>query len=144
MSLRTTTTRLGVLAATGALAALGLSGPAAALDDPDRKAPAADRKAPAAGHKTPAADRRTPVTDYKAPVYKGRVTAKSGLLLRDSPHRGSRVVRTEPHGKVVTIYCKTKGDRVGRTNHWYLLTDGTWAWGSANYIATIGKNPRWC
>ncbi|MET9545985.1 SH3 domain-containing protein [Streptomyces sp. NPDC006627] len=144
MSLRTTTTRLGVLAAVGALATLGLTGPAAAYDDPDPKAPAAGHKTPTTGHKTPAAGHKTPVTDYKAPVYKGRVTAKSGLVLRDSPHRGSRVVRSEPHGKVVTIYCKTKGDRVGRTNHWYLLTDGTWAWGSANYIATIGKAPRWC
>ncbi|WP_223776748.1 SH3 domain-containing protein [Streptomyces sp. 135] len=158
MSLRTTTTRLGVLAAVGALATLGLTGPAAAYDDPDPKAPATGHKKPATGHKTPvtghkkpttghktpAVGHKTPVTDYKAPVYKGRVTAKSGLLLRDSPHRGSRVVRSEPHGKVVTIYCKTKGDRVGRTNHWYLLTDGTWAWGSANYIATIGKAPRWC
>ncbi|MFH8561115.1 SH3 domain-containing protein [Streptomyces sp. NPDC017988] len=144
MSLRTTTTRLGVLVAVGALATLGLTGPAAAHDDPEPKAPAAGHKTPATGHKTPATGHKTPVTDYKAPVYKGRVTAKSGLLLRDSPHRGSRVVRSEPHGKVVTIYCKTKGDRVGRTNHWYLLTDGTWAWGSANYIAAIGKAPRWC
>ncbi|MGA4851309.1 SH3 domain-containing protein [Streptomyces sp. G5(2025)] len=137
MSPRTTATRLGVLAAAGALATLGLSGPAAAQDDPDHKGRVTD-------HKAPATDHRAPVTDYKAPVYKGRVTAKSGLLLRDSPRRGSRVVRSEPHGKVVTIYCKTKGDRVGRTNHWYLLTDGTWAWGSANYIANIGKAPRWC
>ncbi|MFF1377173.1 SH3 domain-containing protein [Streptomyces sp. NPDC058308] len=116
MSLRTTTTRLGVLTAGGALAALTLAGPATALDD----------------------------TTHKPPVYKGRVTAKNGLLLRTSPTRGSKVVRTVPRGKVVTIFCKSKGDRVGRSNLWYLLTDGTWAWGSAYYIANIGPAPRWC
>ncbi|WP_369214487.1 SH3 domain-containing protein [Streptomyces flavofungini] len=117
MSLRTTATRLGIAAAGAALTALTVTGPAAALDG---------------------------TTDSKAPVYKGRVTAKSGLLLRSAPNRGSRVIRTVPHGKVVTIYCKTRGSRVGNSNLWYLLTDGTWAWGSANYIANIGRAPRWC
>ncbi|QEU91843.1 SH3 domain-containing protein [Streptomyces kanamyceticus] len=119
MSLRSTrtATRLGILAAGGALAALTVAGPAAALDGSNN------------GH---------------PPVYKGRVTAKSGLLLRDAPTRGSRVVRSEPYGKVVTIFCKTTGDTVGRNNLWYLLTDGTWAWGAAHYIANIGQAPRWC
>ncbi|APY86373.1 SH3 domain-containing protein [Streptomyces alfalfae] len=116
MPLRTTATRLGVLAAGGALAALPLTGPAAAADT--------------AGN--------------KAPVYKGRVIAKNGLLLRNAPHRGSRVIRSVPYGKVVTIFCKTRGDRVGNNDLWYLLTDGTWAWGSAHYIVNIGKVPRWC
>ncbi|AZM55510.1 SH3 domain-containing protein [Streptomyces sp. WAC 01529] len=115
-SKRTTAARLGILAAGSALAALTATGPAAALD----------------------------AADKHPPVYKGRVTAKSGLLLRETPTRGGRVVRHVPHGKVVTIFCKTKGGHVGRTNHWYLLTDGTWAWGSAHYIANIGKAPRWC
>ncbi|WP_420035543.1 SH3 domain-containing protein [Streptomyces sp. cg28] len=78
------------------------------------------------------------------PVYKGRVTAKSGLNLRDAPTRGSRIVRTEPYNKVVPIFCKTGGDSVGGNHLWYLLTDGTWAWGSAKYIANIGAAPRWC
>ncbi|WP_282791349.1 SH3 domain-containing protein [Streptomyces sp. CC224B] len=77
-------------------------------------------------------------------VYKGKVTAKSGLLLRDRPMRGSRVVRHEPYGKVVHIHCKIRGGNVHGNNHWYLLTDGTWAWGSAHYISTIGKAPHWC
>ncbi len=116
MSPRTTAVRLGVIAAGGALAALAATGPAAALDG----------------------------TDHHPPVYKGRVTAKSGLLVRDAPNRGGRVVRSEPYGKVVTIFCKTKGSQVGGTALWYQLTDGTWAWGSAHYIATLGKTPRWC
>ncbi|MEU5683899.1 SH3 domain-containing protein [Streptomyces venezuelae] len=119
MSPRSTTVRLGILAAGGALAALAAAGPAAALDG--------------------AAD-----ANNHPPVYKGRVTAKTGLLLHTSPTRGSKVIRTVPRGKVVTIFCKTTGDRVVNNNIWYLLTDGTWAWGAAHYIANIGKVPRWC
>ncbi|MFF0743936.1 SH3 domain-containing protein [Streptomyces sp. NPDC004111] len=74
----------------------------------------------------------------------GRVTAKSGLRLRDKPTRSSRIIRTEPYGATVHIFCKTTGDHVEGNDHWYLLTDGTWAWGSAQYIVPLGQNPRWC
>ncbi|GGV00747.1 SH3 domain-containing protein [Streptomyces spectabilis] len=77
-------------------------------------------------------------------VYKGKVTAKGGLLLRDRPTRGSHVIRHEPYGKIVHIFCKTRGDNVRGNDRWYLLTDGTWAWGAAHYIANIGPAPRWC
>ncbi|QCX79088.1 hypothetical protein C9F11_27425 [Streptomyces sp. YIM 121038] len=76
--------------------------------------------------------------------YKGKVTAKPGLLLRDRPTRGSKVVRYEPYGKIVHIFCKTRGEHVQGNDRWYLLTDGTWAWGAAHYIANIGPAPRWC
>ncbi|MFI0237463.1 SH3 domain-containing protein [Streptomyces sp. NPDC016845] len=81
---------------------------------------------------------------HRTPVYKGRVTAKSGLLLRDSPTRGSKVVRSEPYRAIVHINCKTSGQDVGGNRLWYLLTDGTWAWGAAKYIDNIGAAPRWC
>ncbi|MFI5802227.1 SH3 domain-containing protein [Streptomyces sp. NPDC051561] len=75
----------------------------------------------------------------------GRVTAKSGLRLRDKPTRSSRIIRTEPYGATVHIFCKTVGDHVDGNDHWYLLTDGTWAWGSAQYIVPKGGHtPRWC
>ena len=74
----------------------------------------------------------------------GRVTAKSGLRLRDKPTRSSRIIRTEPYGATVHIFCKTTGDHVEGNDHWYLLTDGTWAWGSAQYIVPRGHAPRWC
>ncbi|MFJ8820648.1 SH3 domain-containing protein [Streptomyces sp. NPDC102467] len=80
----------------------------------------------------------------RPPVYKGRVVAKSGLLLRDNPTRGSRVIRSVPYKAVVTIFCKTSGGDVAGNRLWYLLTDGTWAWGSAKYIDNIGAAPRWC
>ncbi|MFD7295497.1 SH3 domain-containing protein [Streptomyces sp. NPDC059897] len=92
----------------------------------------------------PAAAQSSAPDEGNPPVYKGRVTAKSGLLLRDAPTRGAKVVRSEPYGAIVPIFCKTSGDSVGGNSYWYLLTDGTWAWGSAKYIANIGAVPRWC
>lgn len=76
--------------------------------------------------------------------YKGRVIARTGLLLRDRPTRSSRVIGTAEYGQIVHIFCKTQGDNVNGNNRWYLLTDGTWAWGSAAYIENIGEAPRWC
>ncbi|WP_371654716.1 MULTISPECIES: SH3 domain-containing protein [unclassified Streptomyces] len=76
--------------------------------------------------------------------YRGRVTAKSGLLLRDKPTRSSRIIGKAPFGSIVHIFCKTRGDSVEGNNRWYLLTDGTWAWGAAFYIDNIGPVPRWC
>jgi hypothetical protein len=76
--------------------------------------------------------------------YIGKVTARTGLLLRERPTRGSRVVRSEPYGAIVNIFCKTKGDPVNGNSQWYLLTDGTWAWASAAYIRSIGPAPQSC
>ncbi|GAA2932313.1 SH3 domain-containing protein [Streptomyces enissocaesilis] len=120
---RSPLSRLGLYAAAGAVAALAAAGPAFAAADPGR-------------HPEPQAG--------SSPTYKGRVTAKSGLLLRDKPTRGSRVVGSRPYGAVVRIFCKTHGENVHGDSHWYLLTDGTWAWGSARYIADIGPAPRTC
>ncbi|PPS89381.1 SH3 domain-containing protein [Streptomyces sp. MH60] len=75
--------------------------------------------------------------------YRGVVTAHR-LALRTSPTRGSDVIRYARRGEVVSIYCKTPGDRVQGNPLWYLLTDGTWAWGAARYIDNIGPAPRWC
>ncbi|GAA2318566.1 SH3 domain-containing protein [Streptomyces kunmingensis] len=120
MIARTVTARLG--AAVVALAALAATAsPALALSDD-----------------------ATGGADNRPRVYKGRVTAKSGLLLRDSPTRGSRVIRTEPYRAIVHIFCKTSGQAVGGNRLWYQLTDGTWAWGAAKYIDNIGAAPRWC
>ncbi|MFD3733260.1 SH3 domain-containing protein, partial [Streptomyces sp. NPDC058632] len=75
--------------------------------------------------------------------YKGVVTADS-LALRTSPDRGSKVIRYAHKGDVVSIYCKVGGDDVQGNPLWYLLTDGTWAWGAARHIDNIGPAPRWC
>ncbi|MFG3247107.1 SH3 domain-containing protein [Streptomyces sp. NPDC048187] len=75
--------------------------------------------------------------------YRGVVTADR-LALRTSPTRGADVIRYARRGEVVSIHCKTPGDTVRGNPRWYLLTDGTWAWGAARYIDNIGPAPRWC
>ncbi|WP_405731247.1 SH3 domain-containing protein [Streptomyces sp. NBC_00028] len=76
-------------------------------------------------------------------LYRGVVTA-STLNLRSAPNRGSQIIRTAYRGEVVSIFCKTPGQSVQGNPLWYLLTDGTWAWGAARYIDNIGAAPRWC
>ncbi|MGX9884155.1 SH3 domain-containing protein [Streptomyces sp. NPDC002276] len=76
-------------------------------------------------------------------LYRGVVTA-SELALRSRPDRGSRIIRYAYRGERVSIFCKTSGSNVQGNHLWYLLTDGTWAWGSARYIDNIGPAPRWC
>ncbi|MFE2882188.1 SH3 domain-containing protein [Streptomyces graminifolii] len=76
-------------------------------------------------------------------LYRGVVTADQ-LALRSRPDRGSRIIRYAYRGERVSIFCKTGGSNVQGNPLWYLLTDGTWAWGSARYIDNIGPAPRWC
>ncbi|MBT3153388.1 SH3 domain-containing protein [Streptomyces sp. CHD11] len=75
--------------------------------------------------------------------YRGRVTA-SKLALRTAPNRGAHIIRYAHRGEVVSIFCKVPGDKVNGNPLWYLLTDGTWAWGPAGHIDNIGPAPRWC
>ncbi|TXS53487.1 SH3 domain-containing protein [Streptomyces sp. uw30] len=74
---------------------------------------------------------------------RGRVTAGT-LLLRSAPNRGSQVIRVVHQGDIVRIFCQTEGQSVQGNRTWYLLADGTWAWGSARFIDTLGRSPRWC
>ncbi|OXS32701.1 SH3 domain-containing protein [Streptomyces sp. XY006] len=76
-------------------------------------------------------------------LYKGVVTADT-LALRSAPNRGSQIIRFAHRGDIVKIFCKTGGETVQGNPLWYLLTDGTWAWGAARYIDNIGPAPRWC
>ncbi|MFF8441575.1 SH3 domain-containing protein [Streptomyces californicus] len=157
--------RLGLCVATGAIAALTAAAPAAVAADPQPVGQRAEASAP-----DPASDelsasamqREHEARQQKAReeaqkqgqsqaqpaapkrTYKGRVIAKPYLLLRDKPTRSSRVVGSVDYGTVVSIFCKTKGDNVDGNNRWYLLSDGTWAWGSARYIENIGSAPQWC
>ncbi|MEW2293190.1 SH3 domain-containing protein [Streptomyces sp. NPDC006743] len=166
MSLRSPLARLAVTAAAGALLAAAVA-PAAAEAD-GHGAPAvtpgpggsaattpAGQAHPAApaGTATPApagspaatpAPSGTGTPDAATRFYRGRVTARGGLALRSRPDRGSRVLRVARQGETVWIYCKTNGSDVGGNHLWYLLADGTWAWGSARYIDNVGPAPRWC
>ncbi|MFB7655353.1 MULTISPECIES: SH3 domain-containing protein [unclassified Streptomyces] len=75
--------------------------------------------------------------------YRGVVTTDR-LPLRTSPSRGSEVIRYARRGETVRIHCKAPGNRERGNPLWYLLTDGTWAWGAARHIDNIGPAPRWC
>ncbi|QIY73405.1 SH3 domain-containing protein [Streptomyces sp. RLB1-33] len=76
--------------------------------------------------------------------FEGRIISRDGLALHNRPDRRSRIIRIAPFRERVHIYCKTRGERVGGNPIWYLITDGTWSWGSAQHIDNIGPSPRWC
>ncbi|MCD7439262.1 SH3 domain-containing protein [Streptomyces lincolnensis] len=117
--------RLAIAVAAGALTAAAAATPAVASDDWD---PRGDW-----GHHH----------QDKPRLYKGVVTA-STLALRSAPNRGSQIIRFAKKGEIVKIFCKTGGQTIDGNPLWYLLTDGTWAWGAARYIDNIGPAPRWC
>ncbi|MGC5346809.1 SH3 domain-containing protein [Streptomyces sp. DT24] len=151
MSSRTLFGRLGLCIATGTLAALTAATPALAAAPAPEPAPQSGvQSAPEQQSEANAAVYfngyvpLSPSAEDARHDYLGRVIARTGLLLRDRPTRSSRVVGQVPYGAVVHIFCKTTGDNVDGNNRWYLLTDGTWAWGSARYIENIGPAPRTC
>lgn len=127
---------VAALTATPALAAVPTPPPVSSNGHADADAPLTPDAAEAVAAEAAAAE--------SSREYKGRVIAKTGLLLRDKPTRGSRVIGSAAYGQIVHIFCKTQGDNVNGNDRWYLLTDGTWAWGSAAYIDNIGQAPRWC
>lgn len=141
---------VAALTATPALAAVPTPPPVswnghadAHTEDPEATGAAEADEAAVVNEAAEAAENNTSATS--APhEYKGRVIARTGLLLRDKPTRSSRVIGTAAYGQIVHIFCKTRGDDVDGNDRWYLLTDGTWAWGSARYIENIGQAPRWC
>lgn len=74
---------------------------------------------------------------------RGVVTVRE-LTLRSTPSRGGQAIRVVHRGQVVPIYCQTRGQSVDGNTIWYLIPDGTWAWGPARFIDVIGHAPRWC
>ncbi|MGK5697999.1 SH3 domain-containing protein [Streptomyces sp. URMC 128] len=137
MSLRS---RLSIATAAGLLAAAAAVTPAAATahDDGD----------PSGGngghsHHDPSGGNGDEQGDHDPRLFTGVVTANT-LALRSAPNRGSQIIRFAHRGDIVKIFCKTGGETVQGNPLWYLLTDGTWAWGAARYIDNIGPAPRWC
>ncbi|MEU9334384.1 SH3 domain-containing protein [Streptomyces sp. NPDC048290] len=136
--IRSSLTRLAIATATGALLAGTVAAVPAVADEHD------------SGDSYSREDSRSDEGRYdegrehgSRGHYRGRVTADR-LLLRSRPDRGGRVIRSVHRGEIVSIYCKTAGQRIEGNPLWYLLTDGTWAWGAARYIDNIGSAPRWC
>ncbi|WP_330459800.1 SH3 domain-containing protein [Streptomyces sp. NBC_00820] len=148
MSLRSAFPRgLALAAATGALVATVTVVPAVADDGGGAGTQAAGTQASngqASGGQDTGHTGPQGKGDRDPRRYQGVVTARDGLWLRDRPDRGSRRVRFAEKGETVSIYCKAGGETVGGNPLWYLLTDGTWAWGAARYIDNVGPAPRWC
>ncbi|CAL9425080.1 hypothetical protein SUDANB6_01932 [Streptomyces sp. enrichment culture] len=135
---RTTVRRLAIAAAAGALAAAAAVTPATAHGGPG-DGPGAGNSSGHSGH----SGGNGPGDRHDPGRYRGVVTADR-LALRSAPNRGSQVVRYAHRGETVSIECKAGGDSVQGNPLWYLLADGTWAWGSARYIDNVGPAPRWC
>ncbi|MFD5229348.1 SH3 domain-containing protein [Streptomyces qaidamensis] len=149
MSLRT---RLSIATAVGLLAAAAAVTPAAAHDDWDPSGGNGsggngsshhDPNGGSGGNGGNGSGGNGGNGHHGQRLYEGVVTADT-LALRSAPNRGSQIIRFAHQGDVVKIFCKTGGETVQGNPLWYLLTDGTWAWGAARYIDNIGPAPRWC
>ncbi|MDH6548743.1 SH3 domain-containing protein [Streptomyces sp. SAI-041] len=132
MSLRS---RLPIAVAACALAVTALATPAVAGDEWGD-----DPQSASGNHQN---QNQSQSQNQNQRLARGVVTASS-LALRSAPNRGGQIIRWAERGEVVSIFCRTNGQSVQGNRQWYLLTDGTWAWGSARYIRTIGTAPRWC
>ena len=142
MSLRS---RLSIAVAAGALAVTALATPAVAGDDPDD--PRDDwgqnqtqDQPQGQGQNQGQGQGQNQGQGHNPRLSRGIVTASS-LALRSVPNRGGQIIRWADRGEVVSIFCKTNGQSVQGNRQWYLLTDGTWAWGAARYIDNIGPAP---
>ncbi|WP_069815503.1 SH3 domain-containing protein [Streptomyces sp. TP-A0874] len=134
--------KLALCAASGAIAAATMAGPAFAAEAPDVDAARGSQSMDAMDHG------RHHGKDHKGhhKLYKGRVIARIGLNVRNKPTRHhSRVIGSLHKGQIVLIECKVRSrDVVDGNPLWYKLADGKWAWASARYIENIGPAPRWC
>ncbi|MEU2539014.1 SH3 domain-containing protein [Streptomyces iakyrus] len=137
MSLRT---RVSIATAAGLLAAAAAVTPAAAYDDWDPSGGNGNSHHNSSGGNGQGGNGNG---HHDQRLYEGVVTADT-LALRSAPNRGSRIIRFAHRGDAVKIFCKTGGETVRSNPLWYLLTDGTWAWGAARYIDNVGPAPRWC
>ncbi|MEU0424258.1 SH3 domain-containing protein [Streptomyces canus] len=143
MSLRS---RLSIAVAAGALAVTALAAPAVAGDDPDDPRDdwgQSQNQGQTQNQGQGQGQGQGQNQNHNPRLSRGVVTASS-LALRSAPNRGGQIIRWADRGEVVSIFCKTNGQSVQGNRQWYLLTDGTWAWGPARYIRTIGTAPRWC
>jgi len=125
--------RIATVAAAAACAITATTG-LTATAAPVTRAPVS--RAPAVVHDT--------ATTTPQPVYKGRVIARTGLLVRNAPSTSARVVGSLRYHQVVDISCKVTGQWVNGNHIWYRLPSGHWAYASARYIANIGPAPMWC
>ncbi|MGW1725446.1 SH3 domain-containing protein [Streptomyces sp. NPDC002306] len=150
MSVRSPLARLAIATAGGLLAAFATVTPAVAMTpavpggDPAGDDPGLSRQNAGVSRSEVVDPWVDPGAQGDSLRYTGVVTAHGGLLLRSRPDRGGQVIGRAAEGAIVSIFCKYGGETVDGNPLWYLLTDGTWAWGAARYIDNIGPAPRWC
>jgi len=140
MSLRS---RLPIALAACALAVTALATPAVAGDEWGSDSPSASGNHQNQNQGQNQGQSQSQGQGQHPRLYRGVVTASS-LALRSAPNRGGQIIRWAERGEVVSIFCRTNGQNIQGNRQWYLLTDGTWAWGSARYIRTTGTTPRSC
>lgn len=75
-------------------------------------------------------------------LYKGRVTARTGVLVRSGPSQRYRVVGSYSFNSIVPVVCKVHGQNVNGNNLWYKTPSGNFV--SARYIANVGSIPHFC
>lgn len=131
--LQSTISKVAIVAAGGAVAAMTAVGPVTAVES----------KAPAAPVQT-TAENPLPELGGKSRVYYGKVIARAGLKVRSGPSQHHRWVGSLKYGEVVKIRCKVNGQWVDGNPRWYKLANGNYMWASARYIKNIGAAPHFC
>ncbi|MFD7923388.1 SH3 domain-containing protein [Streptomyces sp. NPDC059740] len=74
--------------------------------------------------------------------FKGRVTARTGLLVRTGPSQRFRVVGSYDKGSLIRIVCKVRGQNILGNPFWYKTPKGNFV--SAKYVKNIGPIPKYC
>ncbi|MFE2374080.1 SH3 domain-containing protein [Streptomyces sp. NPDC059398] len=74
--------------------------------------------------------------------YKGRVIARTGVLVRSGPSQHYRVVGSYSYHSIIPIVCKVRGQNVGGNILWYKTAKGNFV--SARYVDNVGSIPPYC
>ncbi|MFE7311745.1 SH3 domain-containing protein [Streptomyces sp. NPDC057555] len=77
-------------------------------------------------------------------AYKGRIIARTGLVIRTGPGTEHPAMTTLPYGEVITLVCKVNGQNIHGNPRWYKLDWRRDSFASARYIEPIGAAPEWC
>jgi uncharacterized protein YgiM (DUF1202 family) len=125
--------KVAMVAAGGAVAAMTAVGPATAVES---SAPATPVKA--------TQESPLPQLGTQSRVYWGKVIARTGLKIRSGPSQHHKWVGSLKHGQKVKIRCKVNGQWIDGNPRWYKLYDGNYMWASARYIKNIGPAPHFC
>lgn len=72
----------------------------------------------------------------------GKVVARTGVNIRKFPTTKSKILGAIPHGKIIKIKCKVRGENVDGNNRWYKLAHRP-GWVSARWVKNLTHIP-WC